>query len=195
MAEFVVLASGSGSNFEAIARHPGLADHRLLALITDNPHAYALTRAEKLGISSVVVNYAAGRRAAEERLGTLLDSFEPALVVLAGFMKVLPARLVDRFSERIVNIHPSLLPNYPGLHAIEASFSDAESHMGVTIHIVDHGVDTGRIIAQFKADRSEIDSLEQMEERIHTLEHRHYPAVIADRLSLIERSEQGPDSP
>lgn len=185
MADFVVLASGSGSNFEAIARYPGLAEHRLLALISDNPRAYALTRAEKLGVSSVVVNYDAGRRDAETRLGALLSSFNPALVVLAGFMKVLPSRLVDQFPDRIVNIHPSLLPAHPGLHAIEASYRDPTSGMGITIHVVDHGVDTGRVIEQFPVDSHGTDNLEQMEARIHELEHEHYPRVIAAQLRLL----------
>jgi len=195
VADYVVLASGSGSNFQAIADYPGLANHRLLALISDNPFAYALTRAERLGISSVVINYAAGRRAAEARLGDLLASFEPTLVVLAGFMKVLPAHIVDRFPDRIVNIHPSLLPDHPGLHAIEASFSDQASRMGITIHVVDHGVDTGRIIARVEADRTGAESIEQMEERIHNLEHRHYPPIIAERLELFDRSGVGSSSP
>lgn len=195
MADFVVLASGSGSNFEAIARYPGLAEHRLLALISDNPEAYALTRAERLGVASVVVNYGAGRRYAEARLGALLSSFEPALVVLAGFMKVLPSRIVDQFPDRIVNIHPSLLPGHPGLHAIEASFHDPTSGMGITIHVVDHGVDTGRIIAQYEADSREADNLEQMGARIHTLEHEHYPPVIAAQLRLLDDGAAGLSSP
>jgi len=195
VADFVVLASGSGSNFEAIARYPGLAEHRLLALISDNPHAYALTRAERLAVASVVVNYGAGRRDAETRLGELLSSFEPALVVLAGFMKVLPARIVDRFPDRIVNIHPSLLPGHPGLHAIEASFLDPTCGMGVTIHVVDHGVDTGRILAQYEAESHEVANLEQMEARIHKLEHEHYPAVIATQLRLLDEGAAEASSP
>lgn len=187
MADYVVLASGSGSNFEAIARALAGGTHRLLALVTDNPAAHALVRAENLGVPSVVVNYGAGRRRAETRLARLLDSYEPDLVVLAGFMKVLPPHIVENHPGRILNIHPSLLPDYPGLRAIERSYADAGGKMGITIHVVDRGVDTGPVLARFVADRTGCPSLEEMERRIHELEHRHYPEIIEEQLDAIDR--------
>lgn len=184
MSEFVVLASGSGTNFQAVADAFAGSEHELLALVSDNPAAYALVRAELLGIPSIVVPYSVGRRAAEERLERVLRSLDPELIVLAGFMKILPASLVDAFAGRIVNIHPSLLPDYPGLRAIERSYSGG-GRMGITIHTVDHDVDTGPIIAQFEAARSGDETLEEMEQRIHDLEHTHYPRIIRERLDRI----------
>ena len=194
MADCVVLASGSGSNFAAIAGHPAMAPHRIRALISDNPRAYALVRAEQLQIPSVVIDYGAGRRRAEARLARLLDSLDPALVVLAGFMKVLRAEIVDRFPDRIVNLHPALLPSYPGLHAIERSFADPRERMGITIHLVDAGVDTGPVLARYEAHRDGSETLDEMEERIHALEHTYYPRVIADRLASIGLSTNSPES-
>lgn len=187
MADFVVLASGSGSNFEAIVRALSVSTHRFLALVSDNPAAHALVRAERLGVPSIVVNYGAGRRRAETRLAHLLDSYQPDLIVLAGFMKVLPPHIVETYPDRIVNIHPSLLPDYPGLEAIERSYADAGGKMGITIHIVDRGVDTGPVLARFVADRTGCPSLEEMERRIHELEHRHYPEIIEEQLDAIDR--------
>lgn len=190
MADFVVLASGSGSNFEATVRALADSRHRLLALITDNPGAYALVRAEALGVPSVVVNYGIGRRRGESRLARLLTSYRPDLVVLAGFMKVLPPHIVELFPGRIMNIHPSLLPDYPGLRAIERSYADATGKMGITIHLVDRGVDTGPVLARFVADRTGARTLEEMESRIHSLEHRHYPEIIAEQLDAIEEGKR-----
>jgi phosphoribosylglycinamide formyltransferase 1 len=187
MADFVVLASGAGTNFEAIARALQRSQHRLLALVTDNPTAHALVRAETLRVPSVVVNYQSGRRHAESRLARVLDSLNPDLVVLAGFMKVLPPHIVEQYPNRIVNVHPSLLPDYPGLQAIERSYADAAGKMGITIHIVDRGVDTGPVLARFVADRTGGATLEEMEDRIHELEHRHYPEIIEEQLSAIDR--------
>jgi len=188
VADFVVLASGSGTNFDAIAAYEPLAAHRLLALVTDNPDAVALRRAEQRGIASIVVHYGAGRRDAEARLCRVLDSLSPDLVVLAGFMKVLPAEIVDRFAGRIVNIHPSMLPAYPGLRAIERSYADQDSRMGVSIHLVDHGVDTGPLVEQHAAARDGTETLSEMEARIHALEHEHYPRVVAALLARVGRT-------
>ncbi|MFW5686041.1 MAG: phosphoribosylglycinamide formyltransferase, partial [Spirochaetota bacterium] len=175
MAEFVVLASGSGTNFEAIAQAFRGSDHNLQALITDNPSAYALVRAENLGVPSIVVDYGAGRAAAEKRLLGVLTTLCPDLVVLAGFMKILPSPIVSAFTGRIVNIHPSILPAHPGMHAIERSFAEPSCRMGITIHTVDDGVDTGPVLAQFEVERTGHETLEEMERRIHELEHTHYP--------------------
>ena len=189
MADFIVLASGSGSNFEAITRSLSGSNHHLLALVTDNPSAHALVRAERMGVPSIVVNYAAGRRRAETRLARVLQSYQPDLVVLAGFMKVLPPHIVAAYPDRIVNIHPSLLPDYPGLHAIERSYADAGGKMGITIHLVDRGVDTGPVLARFVADRTGSPTLEEMEQRVHELEHRHYPEIVEEQLDTIERTK------
>lgn len=186
MADFAVLASGSGTNFLALAQRVGLP-HTLSALITDNARAYALVRAEELGIPSTVINYRAGRDQAQDRLLALLEELDPDLIALAGFMKILPASIVDRFQGRILNIHPSILPAYPGTRAIERSYADPEAAMGITIHLVDRGVDTGPVLAQIPAERSASESLEEVSARIHALEHEHYPRVVRERLDVIDR--------
>ncbi len=187
MADCLVLASGSGSNFEAIALRLANSPHRLLSLICDRPEAFAIVRAERLLVPVLRISYGRRREEAESRLERALVSLAPDLIVLAGFMRILPAAIIDRFPGRIVNIHPSLLPAYPGLSAIERSYADAGAPMGISVHIVDHGVDTGPLLAQFEADRTDGPSLPEMEERIHTLEHRHYPHIVEEQLDIIDR--------
>lgn len=188
MADCLVLASGSGTNFEAIAVRLSRSPHRLLALVCDQPEAFAVTRAERLLVPTLRISYRDGRREAESRLERALVSLAPDLVVLAGFMRILPAAVVDRFPGRIVNVHPSLLPAFPGLHAIERSYADAGAPMGISVHLVDHGVDTGPLLARFEAERTGEPSLHEMEERIHTLEHRHYPRIVEEQLDAIDRA-------
>ena len=190
MADYVVLASGSGSNFEAIATSPSLQRHRLLALITSRANAPVLRRADRLGIPSLVVNYDAGRAQAEDHLLDVFRRLQPDLIALAGYMRILPPPIVERYRGRILNIHPALLPGHPGRNAIERSYADRDSPMGITVHSVDEGVDTGPILARFEADRSGEPTLEEMEARIHQLEHVHYPRLIAEELDAIERTRK-----
>lgn len=191
-----MLASGSGSNFEAIvnaARAGGelrSGGAEPTALIVDRPDAGALARAERLQVPSFIVDYRAGRSAAEERLAALLSELEPDLVVLAGFMKILPAWIVERYPLRIMNIHPALLPRHPGTHAIERTWASGDCEGGITVHYVDAGVDTGPIIASYAIPRDESRSLEEFESRIHELEHRHYPRLILARLGQLDRQRR-----
>ncbi len=164
-----------------------MSSHRLLALITDRANAPVVDRADRLGVPSLVISYEAGRAQAEDRLLDALGRLQPDLIVLAGFMKILPPAIVDRFRGRILNIHPALLPSYPGRNAIERSYADRHSPMGITVHYVDEGVDTGPVLARVDADRSDDPTLEEMEARIHALEHDHYPRIIAEQLDAIER--------
>ncbi len=186
MAELVVLASGSGSNFQAIVERVRTTRHRVSALITNTPDAYAIRRAESLGVASIVVDYASGRSAAESQLLDLLTTLDPDLIALAGFMKVLPPPIVDAFAPAIYNIHPSLLPDFPGLNAIERSWKSDASRLGITIHYVDAGVDTGTVIEQHSFAREEASSLEEAEAQIHALEHSHYPRVLCEALDRLD---------
>ena len=188
MADLVVLASGSGSNFQAIVERVRTTRHRVSALITNTPDAYAIRRAESLGVPWIVVDYAAGRSEAEARLLDVLTSFRPALIALAGFMKVLPPPIVDAFAPSIYNIHPSLLPDFAGLHAIERSWESDVPRLGITIHHVDAGVDTGTVIEQHSFARDEVPSLAEAEARIHALEHSHYPRVLCEALDRLDDS-------
>lgn len=183
-----VLASGSGSNFQAIAE--ALADpgrntggHSVELLVCDKPGAFCLERASRLGIPSVTVAYAKGgttevRQAAERTMTAALEAVGADLVVLAGFMRILTPLFVQRWQGRLVNIHPALLPRHPGAHGIVDSWASGDAELGVTVHFVDEGVDTGAILAQRAFLRAEVSTLGEAEARIHTIEHQLYPETI-----------------
>lgn len=191
MADIAVFASGNGSNFQAIAERLQEGPHRVACLVCDRKGAFAFERARSLDIPSYYVPYP-GRRREEveaEMLGILQDH-DIALVVLAGFMRLLTPVLVDAYAGRIVNIHPSLLPKYPGTSAIEESFSSEDEELGITIHYVDHGMDSGPIIARRSLPRVSGESLDQAEARIHALEHLTYPEVVMNILEEMQKTEQ-----
>ncbi len=178
----VVLASGNGSNFEAIVQtfRRDQVPIEVVALITDNPRAYAIERARRLGVPVHVLDSQSypSRDAYNQALLDLLRSLSFDLMVLAGYMKILPPEIVRAYERRIVNIHPALLPAYRGLHAIERAFQDGVQVTGVTVHWVDEGVDTGPILAQVPVWVDPDDTLESLEEKIHRVEHQLYPRVI-----------------
>ncbi len=180
--KLIVLASGNGSNFEAIVRH--IRDENLplkiTHLLTDNPKAYALKRAERLGIPSKVLDYKSfdNRDEYNRALLKFLKSLDFDLIVLAGYMRILPPFIVREFWRKIINIHPSLLPAFPGLHAIEKAYKYGVKVTGVTVHYVDEGVDTGPIIMQECVKIEDDDTLETLEEKIHKVEHEIYIKAI-----------------
>ena len=157
MADIVVLASGNGSNFQAIAEYLAKTGrHRVSALISDQCGAFVLERARNLAIPYYVIPYFKGLKSKTETVYRfIIDSFNPDLVVLAGFMRVLSPAFASAYNKRMVNIHPSLLPAYPGIHSIERAYEAGESTLGITIHYVDAGVDTGPIILQKSTLRRE----------------------------------------
>ena len=180
--KLIVLASGNGSNFEAIVRH--IRDENLplkvTYLLTDNPKAYALKRAERLGIPSKILDYKSfdNRDEYNRALLKFLKSLDFDLIVLAGYMRILPPFIVREFWRKIINIHPSLLPAFPGLHAIEKAYKYGVKVTGVTVHYVDEGVDTGPIIMQECVKIEDDDTLETLEEKIHKVEHEIYIKAI-----------------
>ncbi len=180
--KLIVFASGNGSNFEAIVRH--IRDENLplkvTYLLTDNPEAYALERAERLGIPSEILDYKSfdNRDEYNRALLKFLKSLDFDLIVLAGYMRILPPFIVREFWRKIINIHPSLLPAFPGLHAIEKAYKYGVKVTGVTVHYVDEGVDTGPIIMQECVKIEDDDTLETLEEKIHKVEHEIYIKAI-----------------
>lgn len=187
MANLAVLASGNGSNFQAIAERLTGQPHRLCCLICDRAAAYALERAKRLGIPPYVVGYAGrSRREAEEQILQILRRHDIDVVALAGFMRLLSPLVVDEYAGRIVNIHPSLLPKYPGMNAIAESHASSDSEVGITVHIVDYGMDSGPILAQRSLTRIPQEPLEELERRIHALEHGTYPDVIVEVMDEID---------
>lgn len=191
MARIGVLASGSGTNFEKIALSLQGTVHQTAVLLCDRREAFCFQRAQKLGIPGVYVPYSktAGREEAEQRLTAELERHGVDLVVLAGFMKILTPWFVRRWSGRLVNIHPALLPRHPGAHGIAESFHSGDLDLGVTVHLVDEGVDTGPILGQRSFERTPGLTLEQAEQKIHDLEYRLYPEVILRLLDSIDKEK------
>ena len=190
MARLAVFASGNGSNFEALAKGLESSPHRIVGLFTDRKEAFAVERAKRLGIPVRYIAYK-GRTKEETEAEVLAELKELGadLIALAGFMRLLSPVLVDAFPKKIVNIHPSLLPKYPGKHGIEESFNSGDKELGITIHYVDYGLDSGPILLQQFFLRSGSESLEEIEAKIHALEHRFYPSVLRTLLDAVDKGE------
>jgi len=177
-----VLASGRGSNFQSIidAINNKNLKAQILLLITDNPSAYAIERAKKHDIEHLLIRpkeYSSRddfyRKIAEE-----LQKRDVGLVVLAGFMRIVGKPLIDTYPNRIMNIHPALLPSFPGLHGQKQAVDYGVKISGCTVHFVDEGMDTGPIITQAAVPVYHNDTEDTLSERILKLEHKIYPEAI-----------------
>jgi phosphoribosylglycinamide formyltransferase-1 len=195
MLSIVVLISGSGSNLRALleACDNPLFPAKILAVGADNPAA-GLAHAEQFGVPTFVVEpglFDSREAWAEVLLGNL-EYHKPDLVVLAGFMKVLPAGFVTALSPNIINLHPSLLPAFPGAHAVRDALSAGANTTGATVHIVDAGVDTGPILAQREIAVPAGISQSDLHEQIKTIERSLIVEVVSQiaegKLNLSERS-------
>ncbi len=183
MARYAVFASGRGTNFRRIEESLRESGHLLVCLVTDRPDSPAAEHAASTGVPVLPLAYRGrDKEELEKELVAALDERNVELCVLAGFMRILSPIMVDAFPRRIVNIHPSLLPKYPGADAIEQSFQSGDTVSGITIHYVDYGVDTGPIIMQDSFVRRPEESLDSFAAQIHSLEHRSYPRVVRDLL-------------
>jgi phosphoribosylglycinamide formyltransferase 1 len=177
----VVLASGSGTNLQAILdRLHGRDGIEVVGVGSDKPAAGALERARRAGVETAVF---AGsdypdRQARDAAMGDWIESRRPDLIVLAGYMQLLSPPFVGRFRNRIVNIHPALLPAFPGLDAIGQALAARVETTGVTVHFVDEGVDTGPVIAQRELPVPAGVSREELEAAVHAVEHELYPEAI-----------------
>jgi len=180
MKKIVVFASGSGSNFEAIVKklHHQVCDVALL--VCDKPRAYCLERAEKLGIKTLQLTLKDFPSKVEYELEMIkyLKVIDPELIVLAGYMKLIGKTLLNEYEGKIINIHPSLLPAFPGRDGIGDAIRYGVKVMGVTVHYVDAGVDTGKIIDQDSFKRSKGETAGESTEKIHEMEHKLYPKII-----------------
>lgn len=177
-----VFASGNGSNFQAIAEaiDSKQVDATLCFLFCDNPKAYVIERAKKIGIPFKVFspkNYE-NRADYESELLKQLEINAVDLIVLAGYMRIIGPTLLTTYANHILNIHPSLLPSFPGKNSIQDALEANETETGVTVHFVDEGVDTGPIIAQEMVAILPEDTLDSLEARIHQVEHRLFPQII-----------------
>jgi phosphoribosylglycinamide formyltransferase 1 len=177
-----VLASGRGSNFEAIVRavEAGSVPAAVAVLVTDRPGARALDIARACRIEAVCVDPSdhPGREAHEKQVIGVLDARAVGLVCLAGYMRILSGAFVKHFEGRLLNIHPSLLPAFPGLHAQRQALQYGVKVTGATVHFLDEGVDTGPIVLQAAVAVGADDTEETLAERILAEEHRIYPEAI-----------------
>ena len=180
-----VLGSGRGSNLVAIADAIGRGDlpAKITAAISDVEDAAFLQHAEQLGIPGQFIHPGKYRTKldedAEQAYIAALQSSHVDLVVLAGFMRILKGEFLRAFEGRVINIHPSLLPSFPGLEAWKQALDYGVKHTGATVHFVDQGIDSGAIIAQETLPVQDEDTPESLLERIHSAEHRILPASIA----------------
>jgi len=190
MARLAVFASGTGSNFVAIAKALQASHrHKIELLLCNVEGAPVLQRAEELGVPTFPVSYEGQtREAVEKKVVRHLERRGVDIVALAGFMKLLTPYFLDAFKGPVINLHPSLLPKYPGTHAIEESWRSADRELGITIMRVDAGIDTGPVILQKTFLREGTESLAQIEARIHELEHEWYPRVLIQLLDGIGES-------
>lgn len=178
-----VLVSGNGSNFQAIvdAVESGrIPEGRIACLVSNRGDAYALERARKHGIPSVVISHKdyPDRPSYDRALAEFLRSHGVNLVVMAGFMRLLSSIMVDAFPNAIMNIHPALLPSFPGLDAQKQALEYGVRYTGCTVHFVDNGTDTGPIILQAVVPILPGDTAETLSDRIHGEEHRIYPEAV-----------------
>lgn len=183
--KIAVFASGSGSNFQAIqeAILNGKLDATIELVVTDKPGAYVVTRADRFNIPVLELSpkMFATKAAYEEAIVAELRAREVAWVVLAGYMRLVSDVLLEAYENRIVNIHPSLLPAFPGKDAIGQAMAHGVKVTGVTVHYVDAGMDTGPIIAQAAVEVVKGDR-EATEERIHKVEHALYTSTLQSLL-------------
>lgn len=183
MLSAVVLISGGGSNLKAILEATEDATYpvRVVAVGSDND-ADGLAHADRYGVPTFVVspgNFANRAEWAEELLASI-NNFQPDLIILAGFMRILPPNFVRAVSPRLINTHPSLLPLFPGAHGVHDAMVAGAKETGVTIHIVDEGVDTGPHLAQAKVEILPEDTEEALHERIKVVERQLLVQVVAD---------------
>lgn len=187
MKRVAFLVSGSGTNMENLIKRikTGEICADPAVVISNKPGVKALEKAAALGVKAVVVDHKAyaDREAFDQALSDCLEKHGVDLIVLAGFMRVLTGGFVKKYYGRLINIHPALLPAFPGAHAIKDAWDAKVQETGVTVHFVDSGVDTGPVILQRKIPLLPGDTLETLEARVHQVEYELYPEALGLVLS------------
>ena len=178
--KIAVLISGNGSNLQSLIdnfKKESLID--IKCVISNKENAYGLERATEANIDNFFVDHTKfkTREEFDQELIKILEEYDPDLIVLAGFMRILSELFVDKYIGKLINIHPSLLPKYPGLETHKKVIENKDSHHGVTIHYVDKTLDGGPICAQSQME-VKTDNIKDLKNQIHQIEHKMYPLVI-----------------
>lgn len=175
-----MLLSGSGSNLQALIDAQASSSYEIVAVISNKQDAFGLQRAAKHGIATETLSHRdfASRESFDSKLAKLVDSFKPDLVVLAGFMRILTAPFVALFAGRLVNIHPSLLPEFPGMNTHQRALDAGVSEHGASVHFVTEELDGGPVIARRKVSVTADDTAESLAAKVLTEEHKLYPEVV-----------------
>lgn len=183
MKKLVVLISGNGSNLQSIldACASGRINGRVAAVFSNKASAYGLTRAQEANVPphALAASDFADREAFDRQLMQEIDAYAPDLVVLAGYMRILSSAFVAHYHDRLVNIHPSLLPKYPGLHTHRQALENGDEEHGTSVHFVTDELDGGPIILQARVPVFAGDSEDEISARVQHQEHAIYPLVIS----------------
>ncbi len=177
-----IFASGTGTNFDAL--HQAITTRQLpvtvALLVCDQPDAPVIKKAQAVNVPVLIVNFRdyQNKAAAEDIILTALQAHQIEAVLLAGYMRIIGPTLLNAYPHKIINIHPALLPHFPGRHGIEDAFAAGVSETGVTIHYIDAGIDTGQIIEQRAVPVLPNDTVDTLATRIHDCEHQFYPDVL-----------------
>ncbi|ETI62502.1 phosphoribosylglycinamide formyltransferase [Marinomonas profundimaris] len=188
----VVLISGSGSNLQALIDQSlqGQLNINICAVISNKAEAYGLERAKVAGIPTHSLSHKSfdSREAFDTELQKLIDQYQPKLVVLAGFMRILTETFAQHYEGRMLNIHPSLLPKYKGLNTHQRAIDANETEHGVSVHFVSPELDAGAVILQASTTIAEDDTAESLASKVHSMEHIIYPLAVKwfseDRLTF-----------
>ncbi|CND05769.1 phosphoribosylglycinamide formyltransferase [Yersinia frederiksenii] len=183
MKKIVVLVSGQGSNLQALidAQQQGRISATICAVFSNNPQAYGLERATQAAIPAHALDAQAfsDRASFDLALAQAIDQYQPDLLVLAGYMRILSPEFVQHYAGRMLNIHPSLLPKYPGLHTHRQALENGDQEHGTSVHFVTEELDGGPVILQAKVPVFSEDTEEDVVERVQAQEHSIYPLVVS----------------
>ena len=190
MKNIAIFASGSGTNFEALVQacENGQIDGKVVLMVCDKKDAYVNERAKNHNVPAFIFrpkDYAS-KEEYEQLIVEKLEEYHVDFICLAGYMRICGYVLLKKYEGRIINIHPALLPSFKGAHGIEDAFNYGVKVFGVTIHYVDAGMDSGKIIEQRAFHYTEGETVDEVEARIHKIEHEMYPEVVAKLIEIYE---------